>query len=152
MARTRSKLEAATLGGTSKDVEAAFYEGLRSGDLEKVMACWADEDDIACVHPGGPRLLGAGNIRASFAALFANGGSIPVEAESIHQVDAVASSVHHVLERAEVLTQQGPAHALVLATNVYHKTPLGWRMVVHHASPPIPGQPPEVAHVPKVLH
>lgn len=152
MARTRSKLEAATLGGSSTEVETSFYEGLRSGDLEKVMACWADEDDIACVHPGGPRLLGASNIRASFAALFANGGAIPVEAESIHQVDAVASSVHHVVERAEVLTQQGPVHAYVVATNVYHKTPQGWRMVVHHASPAIPGQPAEVTQAPKVLH
>lgn len=140
------------MGATSKDIEASFYEGLRAGDLDKVMACWADEDDIVCIHPGGPRLIGASNIRASFAALFANGGSIPVDVESLHQVDAVASSVHHVLERAEVLTQQGPVHAHVLATNVYYKTPQGWRMVVHHASPPIAGQAPEVAQVPKVLH
>jgi ketosteroid isomerase-like protein len=24
---------------------------------------------------------------------------------------------------------------VVLATNVYHKTPEGWRLVAHHASP-----------------
>jgi ketosteroid isomerase-like protein len=151
MARTRSKPDV-VLGGTAEDVEASFYEGLRAGDLEKVMACWADDDDIVCIHPGGPRLLGTSNIRASFTALFAGGGSIPVDAESVQQLNAVASSVHHVLERAEVLTPQGPAYAHVLATNVYHKTPQGWRMVVHHASPAMPGQPPEVTQATKVLH
>ena len=34
------------------DMEAAFYEALRHGDIDKLMACWADEDDIVCVHPG----------------------------------------------------------------------------------------------------
>ena len=55
------------------DVEAAFYEALQTGDLEKLMACWADDEEIVCVHPGGPRLLGASQIRSSFEAMFANG-------------------------------------------------------------------------------
>ena len=48
---------------------------------------------------------------------------------------AVASAVHNVLERVEVLGPDGPAQAWVIATNVYHKTAQGWRMVAHHASP-----------------
>ena len=54
---------AAQLGGTADEVEAAFYEALQRGDLEQLMACWADEDDIFCVHPGGPRQVGAPAIR-----------------------------------------------------------------------------------------
>jgi hypothetical protein len=27
------------------DTEAAFYEAPQSGDIDKLMACWADEDD-----------------------------------------------------------------------------------------------------------
>jgi uncharacterized protein len=38
------------------------------------MAVWADDDEIVCVHPGGPRVVGAAAIRASFEAIFANGG------------------------------------------------------------------------------
>jgi hypothetical protein len=37
------------------------------------MACWADEDEIVCVHPGGPRLVGAQAIRVAFEAMFAQG-------------------------------------------------------------------------------
>ena len=46
-----------------------------------------------------------------------------------------ASSVHHLIERVEVLTSGGTAHAWVIATNVYHRTAQGWRLVAHHASP-----------------
>jgi ketosteroid isomerase-like protein len=134
MSRSTSTLHAA-LGGTPDDVEAAFYDGLRNGDLEQLMACWADEDDIACIHPGGTRLLGAPAIRAAFEAMFAHGAAIPVTAEQVHRIDAAGSAVHHVLERVDVLTAEGAAQGFVLATNVYHKTAQGWRLVVHHASP-----------------
>ena len=152
MARTKSKLQAAALGGTPDDVEAAFYEGLRSGDLERVMACWADEEDIACIHPGGGRLLGIGSIRAAFETMFANGGVIPVSPEDIHRLDSFASAVHHVLERLDVSTPEGTLKAYVTATNVYHKTAQGWRMVVHHASPGMTNAAHDMNQTPKVLH
>lgn len=130
----KAKLQAATVGGHADDIEAAFYEALQNGDIDKLMACWADEDDILCVHPGGPRLIGAGAIRASFDAMFAN-GRIRAWPERVHKTESMASSVHSVIERIEVLTPEGPREAFVTATNVYHKTAQGWRLVAHHASP-----------------
>ena len=50
---------AANLSGTPDEIEAAFYEALQCADIEKLMACWSDEDDILCVHPSGPRVVGA---------------------------------------------------------------------------------------------
>jgi ketosteroid isomerase-like protein len=152
MPRTKSKLQAAAFGGTPDDVEAAFYDGLRSGEVDKLMACWADEDDIVCIHPGGARLLGAAAIRSAFEMMFANGGSVPVVAEHIRRVDSLASAVHHVLERVEVRTPEGAVKAYVLATNVYHKTAQGWRLVVHHASPGTAAEAQDVNQAPKVLH
>lgn len=142
----------AVIGGTPDDVEAAFYEAMQSADIEKLMACWADEDDIVCIHPGGPRVVGLGAIRAAFDAMFAHGGSIHARPESIRRVDSLASAVHHVLEKVEVMTSEGPNMAYVLATNVYHKTAQGWRMVVHHASPGSQGEAQEINHVSQVLH
>lgn len=142
----------ATLGGTPDEIEAAFYEALQAGDLEKLMACWADEDDIVCIHPGGPRLVGAGAIRAAFDAMFAHGGSIQAKPEHIRRVDSLASAVHSILERVEVLSEEGPLQATVLATNVYHKTPQGWRMVVHHTSPGTLGEADAQQHAPQTLH
>jgi hypothetical protein len=56
----KTKLQAANLEGNADDVEAAFYDALQNADIEKLMACWADEDEIVCIHPGGLRLARAG--------------------------------------------------------------------------------------------
>lgn len=126
---------AANLSGTPDEIEAAFYEALQCADIEKLMACWSDEDDILCVHPSGPRVVGAVAIRAAFEAIFGHEGSIHIQPESIRRVDSMSAAVHSVLERIEVMTSEGLVQAYVLATNVFHKTPQGWRLVAHHASP-----------------
>ena len=142
---------AAALSGTADDAEAAFYEALQRGDIEALMACWADDDEVFCVHPGGPRLVGATAIRAAFEQMFGN-GAIHATPARVRKVESLASAVHNVLERIEVLTPEGPRHAWVLATNVYHKTAQGWRMVAHHTSPGTPREMQEVSDIPQVLH
>ena len=147
----RQKLQAATVGGKPDDVEQAFYEALNRADIAQLMACWADEDEVVCVHPGGQRLIGTGAIRSAFEALFAN-GSVQVHPERVHKIDALASAVHHLVERIAVATPQGEQSAWVTVTNVYHKTPQGWRMVAYHASPGTPESGAAVAGQPTVLH
>ncbi len=146
----KPKISAVT-SDSANDTEAAFYEALQSGDIERLMACWADEDDILCVHPGGGRLLGPGAIRASFDAMFAN-GTIQAQPEKIRVIEFMGASVHSVLERIEVLTDEGPRHAYVIATNVYQKTAQGWRLVAHHASPGTPREMQELLDAPQMLH
>jgi ketosteroid isomerase-like protein len=147
----KSKLQAANLEGDADDIEAAFYDALQRGDIDKLMACWADEDDIVCIHPGGPRVIGAIAIRATFESMFSN-GSIRAWPQQARKTQAVASAVHNVLERVEVLGPEGPTQAWVIATNVYHKTAQGWRMVAHHASPGTSSEIQEVSGGPQVLH
>ncbi len=147
----KATIQSAMVGGTADDVEAAFYEAMQSADIEKLMACWADEDEVICVHPGGPRLVGAGAIRAAFEAMFAN-GSIRASPQHVRKVESLTSVVHNVLERIEVMMESGPAHAFVLATNVYHRTSQGWRMVAHHASPGTQKEAQELNESPHVLH
>ena len=120
--------------GHADETEAAFYEAMRLGDIEKLMACWADEDDIVCVHPGGPRLVGALAIRGGFDAMFSH-GTIRAHIEHVRRVQSLSVSVHSVIERVDVMTSNGPAQAYVVATNIYLKTAQGWRLVAHHASP-----------------
>ncbi len=147
----RSRPRADTVGGTADDLEAAFYEALQRGDLEALMGCWADDDEVFCVHPGGPRLVGATAIRTAFEQMF-NNGAIHATPARVRKVESLASAVHNVLERIDVLTAEGPRHAFVLATNVYHKTPQGWRMVAHHASPGSVREPDDSHDIPQTLH
>ena len=147
----KTKLQAASLEGNADDVEAAFYDALQQGDIDKLMACWADDDDIVCIHPGGPRVVGAIAIRATFEAMFSN-GSIRAWPERTRKTHAAAAAVHNVLERVEVMGPEGPAQAWVIATNVSFKTTQGWRMVAHHASPGTSSEIQEVSGAPQVLH
>src|SRR5262245_61408491 len=132
--------QAAHLLATPEDVEAQFYEALREADITKLMAVWSDDDDIVCVHPGGTRAVGAGAIRASFEAIFERGG-IPVRAGQVRRTHTIDAALHSLVETVTIDSTEGPQHGYVVATNVYLKTALGWRMVAHHASPGTPTAP-----------
>jgi ketosteroid isomerase-like protein len=60
--------------------------------------------------------------------------------------------MHSLVERLDILTPEGAAQAFVVATNVYHHTPQGWRMVVHHASPGSAADGQTMAAPSTVLH
>ena len=138
---------------TAQDAENAFYEALERGDLEGMMAVWAADEEIICVHPGGPRLSGPDEVRSRWARIFSAGAGPRVHITQQVAVTAMMIAVHSVHENFSI---EGDARAQVpvIATNVYLRTAAGWRMIVHHASPapvqPPPTQPQEAP--PKFLH
>ena len=143
--------EAATIGGSSDEVEAAFYDALQNADLEKLMSCWGDEDEIVCIHPGGPRIIGLAAIRASFEAMFAN-GALQAHPERVIKLSSLTSAVHSVVERVEVMLPDGPQKAYTSTTTVYQRTAQGWKLVIHHASPGSPTELKDVSLPTQVLH
>jgi uncharacterized protein (TIGR02246 family) len=145
------RAQAAHLLATPDDVEAQFYEALREADITKLMAVWSDDDDIVCVHPGGPRAVGARAIRSSFEAIFERGG-IPVQPEQLRRTRSLDAAVHNLVETVAISSAEGTQHAYVVATNVYLKTALGWRLVAHHASPGSATEPREPVDAPTTLH
>lgn len=130
------------------DVEAAFYEALARGDLEAMMAVWAEDEEIVCIHPGSGRFAGYAEIREAWAQVFGNGKRLNVRysLQASHQDPFTA--VHSVVEDI-ALKAEPDQHAPVIATNVYVRGALGWRLLVHHASP----APPEsIAEAIPTLH
>ena len=146
--------QTAALMATPDETEAQFYEALQAGDLARLMECWADEDEIAVIHPGGPRIVGHAPIRAAFAALFEQGRTVQASPERVRRLHSNETAIHHVLERVTIKgAEGGVAHqAWVIATNVFLKTALGWRLVLHHASPGTPHDVQEVVEEPTTLH
>ena len=147
----RPRLPAAVLHDSPDEVEAQFYEALQQGDIVKLMAVWTDDDEIVCVHPGGARVIGAAAIRASFEAIFGN-GPVPAHPEQVHRLQSVGCAMHHLVERITIQTSEGVQIGWVLATNVYLKTALGWRLVAHHASPGSPHDQQPDGDAPSTLH
>ncbi|MDL2355735.1 MAG: nuclear transport factor 2 family protein [Pseudomonadota bacterium] len=135
------------LNGSAAEVEAAFYDALNRADVEALMLLWADDDEIFCVHPGGPRLHGHAAIQASWEAILERGG-LQMRPSQLYETHNLMSAVHTVVEGITAGASE-PAH--LLATNVYMKTPQGWRMVMHHVSV-APGPMPSGQHPPSSLH
>jgi ketosteroid isomerase-like protein len=136
---------------TPDEIEQQFYEALQRADIEQLMAVWSDDDDIVCVHPGGPRVVGPAAIRSTFEQIFGN-GAIEAQPEKVRRVQTLSCAVHSVLERVRVMTEEGPQSAWVVATNVYLKSGQGWRMVAHHASPGIASEAQEIVEPASTLH
>jgi uncharacterized protein (TIGR02246 family) len=136
---------------TPDEIEQQFYEALQRADIDRLMGVWSDDDDIVCVHPGGPRVVGPAAIRSTFEQIFAN-GAIDASPEKVRRMQTLSCAVHSVLERVSVMTQEGPQSAWVVATNVYVKTGQGWRMAAHHASPGSPSEVQEIVEAASTLH
>jgi ketosteroid isomerase-like protein len=134
---------------TVEETEAAFYDAISRADVEAVMALWADDDEIVCIHPGSPRLVGHASIRASWESIFEQGG-VHIRPVQLHVTQNMMMSVHNIIEEVHrTTTRQQDIH--ILATNVYMKTPMGWRIVTHHASV-VPGEAPADVSVATLLH
>ena len=129
------------LASNPDDTEQAFYDALARADLEALMALWADDEEIVCIHPGAPRLIGHAAIRASWQAIFEQGG-VHIYPIQLHVMQNLMAATHSVLEQLRTEAPgAAPQDLHIVATNVYVKTPLGWRIAVHHASV-APGKPP----------
>ena len=136
---------------SADETEASFYDAMRHGDVDRVMACWAEDEEIACVSPGGPRTVGTVAVRAAFAATLV-AGPVHITIEHVRRMETAVCAVHHVTEKVQAMTSEGLQTAFVIATNVYLRTPQGWRMVAHHASPGMPQDLPDISEPHSTLH
>ena len=136
----------------AQDAENAFYEALERCDLDGMMAVWAEDEDIVCIHPTGARLTGQDEVRSGWAKIFAGGPGARVQISLQVAISGMMIEVHSVHENFTVEGDPRP-RAPVIATNVYLRTPAGWRMIVHHAAP-APAQPEAASRdaPPKILH
>src|SRR2546423_14950128 len=100
---------------TAQDAENAFYEALERCDLEGMMAVWAEDDEIICVHPTRPRLTGPEQIRESWARIFSRGPRARVHITNHVALSGMMLAVHSVHENF-VLPRQAQADALPVPT------------------------------------
>ncbi|MFE3742945.1 nuclear transport factor 2 family protein [Streptomyces sp. NPDC059134] len=121
-----------------------FYEAMERGDLEALSGLWLDGEDsgVSCVHPGWPVLSGRGDVLRSYALIMAHTEYIQFfltdVAVSVNADTAVVTCTENILSGgpAESAGELGPlVGQLVVATNVFRRTPEGWKVWSHHGSP-----------------
>ncbi len=134
---------------TAEKAQQVFYQAIERADLAQMMAVWAEDDDIVCVHPGGPRHRGIDAVRESWRRIFARGPELKFKLLDARSVPGRILSVHSVVERITYVRGAfSPASAI--ATNIFVRSDHGWQMLVHHASPMPDEQTGEAP--PSVLH
>ena len=111
----------------------AFYDAFRRADLDAMMAVWAQDEEVFCVHPGGSRLSSLDAIRESFSQIFAAGPTMRFDIRAAQTLRGGLIAVHSVYEYISMLGESRPPTAVV-ATNVYANVGGGWRMAAHHGS------------------
>ena len=135
---------------TPQDAEQGFYRAFELADLVEMMAVWAEEEDIVCVHPGGGRHSGLVEVRESWRQIFSQGPRLRFRLAGNRMIAGRMLSVHSVYEHVSVAGDPRPTNP-VLSTNIYLFTDRGWRMLVHHASSLAPESAPQES-TPSVLH
>ncbi|MEO8136354.1 MAG: nuclear transport factor 2 family protein [Betaproteobacteria bacterium] len=118
---------------TPEDAARAFYDAFERSDIEAMMEVWADDDEIYCIHPGGPRNVGPVAVRSAWAEIFSTRARLKFQLEQPLLVVGGSLAVQSVLEYLQINDEpamRGPA----LATNIYTRTARGWRILAHHAA------------------
>jgi ketosteroid isomerase-like protein len=119
---------------TPADAAFAFYQAFEAKDLDAMMATWAEDEEIVCVHPGGSRLVGYDAVRAGWEQLFAGDARLSFRLDEVVMIETVGLAMQSAVEEVSFAKEEGVRGAS-FATNVYLRTPSGWRIVMHHASP-----------------
>ena len=117
-----------------QDVSLAFYHAFETQDIDAMMTTWADDEDIVCVHPGGARVVGYDAVRVGWEQLFAGDTRLTFRLEQVVLIETVGLALQNAIEHV-MLGADGSSRGTAISSNVFMRTPHGWRLVMHHASP-----------------
>ncbi|GAA1608310.1 nuclear transport factor 2 family protein [Nonomuraea sp. NPDC048882] len=130
-------------------VNQEFYTAIESADLDKMTEIWAEDttdDQVSCVHPGWTLLTGRSEVLRSWALIMANTTYIQFVLTDVNTTVlgdvAVLTCVENILTAGEE-GEASFAAGKVVASNVYLRTPQGWRLWMHHGSPVLQGDDDE---------
>ncbi len=129
-----AKIRTPPIYTTPNDAALAFYQAFEARDIDAMMAAWAEDEEIVCVHPGGTRLVGYDAVRGGWEQLFAGDTRLAFRLDQIVVIETVGLALQNAVEHV-MLSNDGTPRGAAICTNVFMRTPYGWRMVIHHASP-----------------
>jgi len=129
-----AKIRTPPIYTTPSDAAMAFYQAFEAKDLDAMMATWAEDEEIVCVHPGGTRLVGYDAVRHGWEQLFAADTRLAFRLDQVVMLETVGMAMQSAIEQITVGKDATPS-GIAVCTNVFLRTPYGWRMVMHHASP-----------------
>ena len=124
-----------------QETNARFYRAVESQDLDAMEAVWLHADYVRCVHPGWCLLTGWESVRQSWEAIFKDSAELRFTLSDI-QIQ-IEGSLAWVTGTENIISQSegNISVTAVLATNLFERQGTRWRMVLHHASHILTGDP-----------
>lgn len=141
-----------TIYTTPQDAENAFYSAIHRGDIEAFMAVWSEDEEILCILPGGPRIIGYNDIRETWRHILENDQRFGIRVDHQVVLSGALVTVHNLQVTVTLTNDQGVQRVPVLATNIFSRGPSGWRLMVHHASPIMSNDEDETGDGDRTLH
>ncbi len=105
---------------------AAYYRAFTTADFAAMSRIWAD-DNVSCIHPGWPVLIGRPAILESYREILRNPDQERIEPRN--------ETVMISGEEARVICVEFVGGAALAATNLFKRIGGTWRMTHHQASP-----------------
>jgi ketosteroid isomerase-like protein len=105
----------------------AYYRAFAAGDFAAMSGIWADDDNLSCIHPGWPVLIGRQAILDSYREILRNPHQERIEPRN--------ETVMVAGEEARVFCVEFVGGAALAATNLFKRSAGEWRMTHHQASP-----------------
>ena len=122
-----------------REANARFYAAVEELDLAAMDAVWAHDGWVRCVHPGWEVVEGWEAVRASWERIFTHTRWLRVTPTAVAvanfgDVGLVACSENITASDDGDGAGADVGVAVAQATNVFARTPAGWRLRHHHAS------------------
>ena len=105
---------------------AAYYRAFTTTDFAAMSRIWAD-NNVSCIHPGWPVLIGREAILESYREILRNPDQ--------DRIDPRNETVIVAGDEARVICVEFVAGAALAATNLFKRIDGAWRMTHHQASP-----------------
>ena len=117
-----------------EEANRRFYRAFETLDMSRMDAVWLNTERALCIHPGWPLIVGWAAIRSSWETIFANTTEMRFTIEDARVAGGLDLAWVTCTENILADVQGRVSVTSVLATNLFERTPEGWRMVHHHAS------------------
>jgi ketosteroid isomerase-like protein len=105
---------------------AAYYRAFAAADFAAMSRIWAD-DNLSCIHPGWPALIGRPAILDSYRQIFSNPNQ--------ERIDPRNETVMVSGDEARVLCVEFVGGAGLAVTNLFKRVDGAWRVTHHQAGP-----------------
>lgn len=112
-----------------------FYEAFGALDIQKMESVWETSERALCVHPGWQPLVGWELIKNSWQGIFDHTTLMHFNIRYVNVAVQGDCGWVTCVENISSVVQGRASNFGILTTNIFVRTPQGWRMIAHHASP-----------------